>query len=110
MSSSVSISRTDGVIRVTLVGRAGVDLAGELRTKLSEIGPTESISIDWGKAEHVEASVLQVLLSLQRSGGRSLCVRGDNEKVRQYLKLSGLSESFPVIGDAAIADSGALHG
>jgi anti-anti-sigma regulatory factor len=43
--------------------------------------------------------MLQVLLGLQKSlraAGFSLWIERDNPHIREYLRLSGLSEHFPV--------------
>jgi len=84
---------------VKLEGSARVETAVRLKQELAQAQIAHEVAIDWGEAEHVDACVLQVLLALGKllaERGSSLIVDRDNPKVRQYLKLSGLSEYFPV--------------
>jgi anti-anti-sigma regulatory factor len=72
-------------------------------------GATKSLFIDWSLAEHVDACVLQVLLSqykLLKTHSLSLYVANDNPDVRGYLALSGLSEYFPPRGNTPTPNLG----
>ena len=86
-------------MRLEIEGSARVEMAVLLKQKLEETKIAHEVAIDWEGAEHVDACVLQVLLALRQSlaeRGVALMVEKDNAKVRGYLKLSGLSEYFPV--------------
>lgn len=99
-------------MRVKLAGSAGVETAVLLKQQLMQTHIANEVVIDWGEVEHVEASVLQVLLALGKlltARGLTLTVDKDNAKVRRFLKLSGMSEYFPVRDDphpVAPADGG----
>lgn len=106
MDSHVFLSRRDGVILVQLTGRAGVEAAAQLHEQLLQVNINQPIVVDWGQTEHIEACVLQVLLACRRGAeGQSLSVESDNIRVREYLKLSGLSEHFPATARISPSDS-----
>jgi anti-anti-sigma factor len=89
----------DGHTVVRIEGNARVETAVLLKQSLVQTQMAHAVAIDWGKAEHVDACVLQVLLALRQllaKRGLPWMVDRDNPKVREYLKLSGLSEYFPV--------------
>ncbi len=95
----VSVSDEENCMMVKLEGSARVETAILLKQKLAQSQIAREVAIDWGEAEHVDASVLQVLLVLGKSlaeRGSRIVVDQDNPRVREYLKLSGLSEYFPV--------------
>jgi anti-anti-sigma factor len=97
--SGLSLSDEDGRMIVKIEGNARVETAMLLKQSLAQTPAAHEVAIDWGEAEHVDASVLQVLLALRKSlveQGLPFMVDSDNLKVREYLKLSGLSEYFPV--------------
>jgi anti-anti-sigma factor len=95
----LSVFDEEGRMIVKIEGSARVETAVLLKQELSQAQIPHEVAVDWGDAEHVDACVLQVLLALGKfltERGSSLIVDRDNPKVRQYLKLSGLSEYFPV--------------
>jgi anti-anti-sigma regulatory factor len=95
----LSLLDEDSRIIVKIEGNARVETAMLLKQSLAQTPMAREVAIDWSEAEHVDASVLQVLLALRKSlSEHSLpfTVDRDNLKVREYLKLSGLSEYFPV--------------
>ncbi len=97
--SGLCVFEEEGRTMVKLEGSARVETAVRLKQELAQAQIAHEVAIDWGEAEHVDACVLQVLLALGKllaERGSSLIVDRDNPKVRQYLKLSGLSEYFPV--------------
>ena len=97
--SGLSLLDEDGYLVVKIEGSARVETAALLKEKLSKSRPAKNVAIDWGEAEHVDACVLQVLLALSKllaERGSSLVVSRDNIRVREYLRLSGLAEYFPV--------------
>jgi anti-anti-sigma regulatory factor len=58
------------------------------------------ILLDWAEANYVDASILQVLLSLRPSLAQQrppVSVVKDNPSIREYLESSGLSSYFPTI-------------
>ncbi len=94
-----SLFDEDGRTVVKIEGNARVETAMLLKQSLAQTQTAHEVAIDWGEAEHVDASVLQVLLAFRKSlaeRGSAFMVDRDNLKVREYLKLSGLSEYFPV--------------
>jgi len=95
-------------IEVRLTGSARVEAANRLRERFLQIGTLKNITLAWKDAEHVDASVLQVLLAVQKelsAGGRTLHVEEDNLTVRHYLQVSGLAGHFPVpAASAAISN------
>jgi len=104
--SGLFVSDDEGRMMVKIEGSARVEMAVLLKQKLEETQIAHDVAIDWEGAEHVDACVLQVLLALRQSlaeRGMSLMVEKDNAKVRGYLKLSGLSEYFPVRDHASQA-------
>jgi anti-anti-sigma regulatory factor len=85
------------------------EAAVELQQRLISATVHTDVAIDWEQTEHVDASVLQVLLALRQrlSGqGHSLTIARDNLQLREYLLVSGLSECFP-LHDSSPADAGA---
>lgn len=95
----VSLLDEEGRTVLKIAGSARVETAVLLRESLAQRPPDREVAIDWSEAEHVDASVLQVLLALRRSlveRGLSFIVDKDNLKVREYLKLAGLSDCFPL--------------
>jgi anti-anti-sigma regulatory factor len=98
----ISLFEDKGRVIVKIEGFARVDTAVFLKENLAQMQITHGVGIDWCAAEHIDACVLQVLLSVRRSlteRGLSFIVDQDNSKVRWYLKLSGMSEYFPVRND-----------
>jgi anti-anti-sigma factor len=96
--SGVSVLENDDCVVVRFEGRARVETAVHLKQRLSQ-AVARDVAIDWAEAEHVDACVLQVMLALRKlllERGRSFGVRRDNAKVRDYLKMSGLADYFPV--------------
>lgn len=88
----------DDCMVIRLERRARVETAVLLKQRLSQ-AVARDVAIDWAEAEHVDACVLQVLLALRnllQERGLSFVVHRDNTKVRDYLKLSGLADYFPV--------------
>ena len=97
--SGLSLIDKEDCLVVKIEGSARVEAAVLLKEKLAKTKFAHEVVIDWGEAEHVDASVLQVLLALRQTlaeQGLSFLVDIDNSKVRQYLNLSGLSEYFPL--------------
>jgi anti-anti-sigma factor len=97
-SGFVLLDKQDRMI-VRLEGAARVETASLIKQELAQASITHNVAIDWGGAEHVDASVLQVLLALRKlvvERGLSFMVDKDDARVRGYLKLSGLSEYFLV--------------
>ena len=95
----LSLLDEDGRMIVKIEGNARVETAMLLKQSLAQTPAAREVAIDWSAAEHVDASVLQILLALRKSlaeRGLPFMVDKDNLKVRGYLKLSGLSEYFPV--------------
>ena len=98
-NETYSLNERQGTMIVKLAAKARVDAAIMLHHQLLQGNLQQHVAVDWSEADHVDASVLQVLLGLQRSlseRGFSLTVALDNERVREYLQYSGLSECFPV--------------
>jgi len=94
-----SLFDEEGRLIVKIEGSARVETAVLLKQNLAPAQITHGIAIDWDAAEHVDACVLQVLLALRQllaERGLSFIVNKDNPKVRGFLKLSGMSEYFPV--------------
>jgi anti-anti-sigma factor len=94
-----SLFEQDNCAMVKIEGNARVETAVLLKQELSRMQIDHEVAIDWSDAEHVDACVLQVLLAFRKSlakRGFSLMVDKDNPKVRNYLKLSGLAQFFPV--------------
>jgi anti-anti-sigma factor len=97
--SGFSVFEEENCVIVKIEGSARVESAALLRQRLAQTQIAHEVAIDWSEAEHVDASVLQVLLALRKllaDRRLPLVVDQDNSKVRGYLKLSGLSEYFPV--------------
>jgi anti-anti-sigma factor len=97
MESSVSVDERESVVRVKLTGKVRVDAAALLKEKLAGVEKSKDVVLDWQEAEHVDASVLQVLLALKgliEATGLSVMVERDNPHVREYLRLAGLAEHF----------------
>jgi anti-anti-sigma factor len=99
----LSVLNMDGRMIVRIEGNARVETAMLLKQileqSLEQTPAAPEVAIDWSEAEHVDASVLQVLLALRKSldeHGTPFVVDKDNSKVREFLKLSGLAEYFPV--------------
>lgn len=89
----------NGQMIVKIEGNARVETAALLKQSLAQTQTASGVAIDWSAAEHVDASVLQVLLALRNSlaeHGLPFVVDKDNLQVREFLRLSGLSEYFPV--------------
>lgn len=105
---AVVIDDREKEIVVRLAGAARVEAAGRLRERFLQIGTPKNVALAWKDAEHVDASVLQVLLAVQKelsAGGRTLHVEEDNLTVRHYLQVSGLAGHFPVpAASAAISN------
>lgn len=98
-SPVVSLIEQDDAVVVRLAGHARMEDAMALHQLVAQANRTKRLAIDWHAAEFVDGCVLQVLLAAQRSllqRGLSLTVDQDNAGVRQYLRLSGLSEYFPL--------------
>src|SRR5580658_1627121 len=103
---SVSLIDEENRMVVKIEGNARVEAAVLLKQGLMQSKLAHEVAIDWGDAEHVDACVLQILLALRQAvteRGLTFLVDIDNSHVRQYLKLSGLSEYFPVRSQPAIA-------
>ena len=95
----ISLFDEDGRMTLKIEGNARVETAVFLQQNLAQARITHGVAVDWGEAEHVDACVLQVLLALRKllaERGLPFMVDKDNAKVRGYLRLSGLSECFPV--------------
>lgn len=87
----LSLFDEDGRMIVRIEGNARVETAMLLQQTLAQTQGAHEVGIDWGAAEHVDASVLQVLLALRTSlaeRGLPFLVDKENVKVREYLKLS----------------------
>ncbi len=96
---AISLFDENGCTVVKVEGNARVEMAALLKDKLALAQLAHDVAIDWSEAEHVDASVLQVLLALRKllaEHSLALMVDKDNAKVRSYLKLSGLSDYFPL--------------
>ena len=106
--SGVLLLDEDGRMRVRLEGSARVETAVLLQQKLMQTQIANDVVIDWAEVEHVDACVLQVLLALGKlltARGLTLVVEKDNAKVRRFLKLSGMSEYFPVRDESHLVPS-----
>jgi anti-anti-sigma factor len=109
MNPQVIVSQEAGATLVRLEGRAGVEIAGELRQLLLQAGIPGPLLIDWDQAEHIESCVLQVLLAhrpVLHAQEKPLLVRADNPHIRQYLRLSDLADYFPVCEASAAGGTG----
>lgn len=96
--SSFCITRRESDSLLKFTGRASVELAIELQRELLATD-MNAIAIDWEQSEHIEASVLQVLLACKLNKGcteRELRVERDNPSIREYLKRAGLTDFFSV--------------
>ena len=109
MDEVYSLHEHDGTMIVRLAAQARVDAAIVLHQRLLQTEVNLNVAVDWSQAEHVDASVLQVFLGLQKSlaqRGLSLTVSTDNPRVREYLEYSGLSDRFPVQSPQAPSPAG----
>ncbi len=89
----ISIVERDDLCCLCFTGSARVEVATRLQGKLQMAPADENLFIDWVNAEHVDASVMQVLLAYRislKEHGASLFAEKDNPRVREYLMLSGL--------------------
>ncbi|HUK25759.1 MAG TPA: STAS domain-containing protein [Terriglobales bacterium] len=112
-AAGVSLSEQGGWLTLRLEGQAGMEAAELLQQRLQAAAPGQSLAIDWGPAEHVHGSVLQVLLAFRNSlvqRGLAVAVIRDNPSVREYLRLSGLGQYFPAPADAPEPSSRGSHG
>lgn len=101
MKSLVSLSERDVGVCIKLSGQARVDTAALLMEQLAGFQHSKDVLPDWEEVEHVDASVLQVLLALNQqleAAGRRLRVQIDNPHVREHLQVAGLAEFFPFTG------------
>ncbi len=108
MDSSVSFEVRGGAVCVKFRGRMGVDAANSMVGQLRQLGTSKDFVLDWKEAEHVDASALQVVLSLKKSldvAGRTLSVEKDNPQVRDYLRISGLEPYFPLVPTPVVSGS-----
>jgi anti-anti-sigma factor len=99
MDPVVSLRERNGTVLVKLRGDVRVEAAAQLLLEAAQADPQKDAVVDWEQAEHVDTCVFQVLLSFQQrlaESGRSLKVEKDNPHVREYLRLAGLSDLFPV--------------
>jgi len=95
----VSLLPREDTTILKLRGNSRADAARLLLEQLLESPISQNVAVDWEQAEHVDACMLQVLLALRNclvQQGLSLSVTMDNPAVREYLRLAGLSEFFPV--------------
>jgi anti-anti-sigma factor len=95
----ISSLERDGILILQLKGKARVEAAQLLQQQLAQIDSNRDLALDWEQAEHIDACVLQVLLAFRKSRSDrqfSLTVDRDNPHVREYLRMSGLSDYFPV--------------
>ena len=108
MDPQVSLLEQDDLLSLKLRGDARVEAAALLLQQAAQADLQKDVAVDWEEAEHVETSVFQVLLAIQKrltQHGRSLIVEKDNPHVRDCLQLAGLSDSFPVQPAQALATS-----
>ena len=108
--SSLSVLERGDAVYVKLSGNAQVDTATALKNELAGRKPVKDVAVDWESAEHVSASVLQVLFSCAKSlrqGGRRLWIEKDNPQVREYLRLAGLAGHFPPAAESHQRDADA---
>jgi len=110
---TVAIDHREDAIVLRLSGPARVAAAEQLREKFLQIGTRKNLVLAWKNAEHVDASVLQVLLAIRSelaAGGLALRVEEDNAMVRHYLQVSGLAGYFPApAGGAGSSNESPAH-
>ena len=92
---------------LVLSGHIDLDAAAHLRAEAERLAAgCEAMTVDWHAATHVSAGAVQVLVALQAAlsaRGRTLHVARDNQDVRRFLELAGLSGRFPVLEQSACA-------
>jgi len=96
---TVSLADRDGTAVVTVRGRTTVEACKQLQQRLLQANISGNVVVEWEQAEHVHASLLQILLALQAMiapRGFSLSVGKDSRQVRNYLEMAGLAGRFPV--------------
>jgi anti-anti-sigma factor len=85
---------------LTLSGPIHIEAASELREEALRLAAGgRPFAVDWGDAEFVGGSAVQVLLALAQSAGGpdgSLRVARDNPGVRRLLECAGLAGRFRV--------------
>ena len=112
MEPATHVRELANAISVKLRGKGGVETALLLRDQLMSVRTPKDIALDWEESEHVDASLLQVLLAWKKefaAKGRRLSVAADNPRVREYLRWSGLAEQFPLSPASAANDSSGVE-
>ena len=95
----VSLLPGESATVLMLRGSARADAAGLLLEQFLESATDKNVLVDWERAERVDPCVFQVLRAFQRLLGQrgfSLTVTKDNPAIREYLRLSGFSDDFPL--------------
>jgi anti-anti-sigma regulatory factor len=95
----VSLLQGEEATILMLRGNARADAADLLLEQLLQSATNKDVLVDWESAEHVDPCVLQVLRSFQKllgNRGFSLSVAKDNPAIREYLRLSGFADDFPL--------------
>jgi anti-anti-sigma factor len=90
---------------LTLTGSMDLAAAERLQREVVQWLEGEGpVWLDWSQAEYLSAAVIQVLLAFEASlarRGRDLQVSADQEDIRRYLELAGVSGKFRVRPQAA---------
>ena len=89
----VSLQVTPEGSRLALAGTVNIMLAEELLGAARRVATDGPVQVDLAEVEHLDTSALQVLLVLReavRAAGGTWAMGPVPDRVRQYLRLSGL--------------------
>ena len=112
-SATISLKQSNSELLLVLTGSTRVETAEELYEHLLQAQPAQDLGVDWSGAEYVHACVLQVLLAYGKTlghSGHSIRVNNDNEHVRDFLQVSGLSDYFPLRQQAPASQNETANG
>ena len=104
-TQSIRIESSGSGPVLVLKGEIGFEAAAGLRLVAERLlANGGAVGVDWADAGHVCAGAIQVLLALRiglAARGQACQVVRDNPGVRRFLRISGLSEHFPLGEQAA---------
>jgi anti-anti-sigma factor len=74
------------------------DLLPLLATAQSGVGPSTSVMLDLSAVDHLDASGLQILLSLRKQlSNKSLCLKGTSPEIENWIRLAGADHMFEFV-------------